>query len=95
MGQFFLQLTSEQNQSLSSCTRSHTAMSRHQRIWIEAILWAIAEIILSSSALDTLADYNEFLLNQKTGMVTQSAPFIRPAQPLSSALGLAYPLANG
>lgn len=43
-------------------------MSRHQRIWIEAILWVVAEVILSSSALDTLADYSEFLINQKTGV---------------------------
>lgn len=43
----------------------YKAMSRHQRIWIEAVLWVVAEIILSSSALDTLADYTEFLVNQK------------------------------
>lgn len=43
-------------------------MKRHQRIWIEAILWVIAEIILSSSSLNTLADYSEYLVNQKTSM---------------------------
>jgi hypothetical protein len=41
-------------------------MSRRRRnIWIEAILWVIAEMILSSSGLDTLADYSEYLVNQK------------------------------
>jgi hypothetical protein len=34
-------------------------------IFLEAMLWAIAEIILSSAGLDTLADYSEFLTNQK------------------------------
>jgi hypothetical protein len=34
-------------------------------IFLEAILWAIAEIILSSAGLDTLADYSEFLVNQR------------------------------
>jgi hypothetical protein len=38
---------------------------RHRNIWIEAILWVIAEMILSSSGLDTLADYSEYLVNQK------------------------------
>lgn len=39
-------------------------------IFLEAILWAIAEIILSSAGLDTLADYSEFLTNQKATIVT-------------------------
>jgi hypothetical protein len=48
-------------------------MSRHQRIWIEAVLWVIAEIIFSAStldtlALDTLADYSEYLANQRNGI---------------------------
>jgi hypothetical protein len=38
----------------------------HRSILLEAILWAIAEIILSSAGLDTLADYSEFLVNQKS-----------------------------
>ncbi|NJO79042.1 MAG: hypothetical protein HC827_11335 [Cyanobacteria bacterium RM1_2_2] len=38
---------------------------KHRSILLEAILWAIAEIILSSAGLDTLADYSEFLVNQK------------------------------
>lgn len=52
--------------------RSDQAMSRHRNIWIEAMLWLIAEIILSSSGLDTLADYNEFLMNQKTTAMVQA-----------------------
>jgi hypothetical protein len=41
------------------------AKRRHRSILLEAILWATAEIILSSAGLDTLADYSEFLINQK------------------------------
>lgn len=45
-------------------------MKRHRRsILLEAILWVIAEVILSSAGLDTLADYSEFLVNQKATIV--------------------------
>lgn len=49
-------------------------MRSHRNIWVEAILWVIAEIILNSSGLDLLADYNEFLTNQKTMAMTQAMP---------------------
>lgn len=33
-----------------------------KRLWIRVIVWALAEIVLSTIGLDTLADYSEFLL---------------------------------
>lgn len=44
-----------------------------RKLWTEAVLWLIAEIILSSSGIDTLADYSEFLLNQRTAVNTPPA----------------------
>lgn len=45
-------------------------MKRKRRsLLLEAILWAVAEIILSSAGLDTLADYSEFLVHQKAPIV--------------------------
>jgi hypothetical protein len=50
-----------------------TAMSRRRRnIWIEAVLWVIAEMILSSAGMDTIADYSEFLVNQKLTVSVES-----------------------
>lgn len=63
-------------------------MRRHHKIWIEAILWVVAEIILSSSGLDTLADYNEFLINQKTDTTTQVTQTITRARTTTHAIGL-------
>ncbi|MBF2051245.1 hypothetical protein HJG54_22760 [Leptolyngbya sp. NK1-12] len=48
-------------------------MSRRRRnIWIEAVLWVIAEMILSSAGMDTIADYSEFLVNQKLTVSVES-----------------------
>lgn len=44
----------------------------HKKLWIEAVLWVIAEIILSSSSLNTIANYGEFLLNQSAANSSQT-----------------------
>lgn len=44
---------------------------RHN-IWFEAVLWVIAEILLNSSGLDTLADYSEFLVSQRMNVIGSS-----------------------
>jgi hypothetical protein len=37
----------------------------HKRLWIEALIWVAAEVVLNLVGLDDLADYGEFVLNTR------------------------------
>jgi hypothetical protein len=39
-----------------------------KKIWIQAILWLFTEIILNVLGLDNLADYSEFIFEQKNAI---------------------------
>jgi len=44
---------------------------RWKRLFWQSIVWLAAEIILTSIGLDDLADYSEFHITSKYGVITQ------------------------
>jgi hypothetical protein len=44
-----------------------------KKIWIKAIFWLLTEIILNLFGLDNLADYSEFIFEQKNGLAKRHA----------------------
>ena len=48
-----------------------------QKLWVKTILWLGAEILLTLIGLDDLADYSEFLFQQKeVGSIGQAYPVL-------------------
>lgn len=45
--------------------------TRRKTLWLEALLWLAAEIVLNPSGLDILADYSEFVFQPKAAIAAE------------------------